>query len=227
MRKTIHTVSLAVPSLVLAFTAVVTVPVFAQRGSADDAPVPASNTSTQTSGTGSDAQTKGEKEAELHSRGAALVAQLRQQHPSSQSEAARQKACEARSHGLETKFTRITTNSQNLEDRIGTFLTKAEAYQSTNNVTVDSWDTLTGNADTAKAAVDSAITDLKAVTPQSLDCASTTVAQNVATFKAAAVTVRDDLQAYKQAVIKVFTALQNAKGATATDTTNTTEGSNQ
>ena len=230
MRKTITNISLAVPTLVLALTALVTVPAFAQHGSADDTSG-SNDTTTSTSGDASGGTNETETETEhlnsteLHHRGSLMVGQLEKEHHSQKTAEERTKACESHKHGLETKFARITTNSQRLEDHIGTFLTRAETYQSTNNITVDNWTTLVANADAAKLKVDASIANLKTVTP-TLDCNSTTVAQDVATFKAAAQQVRTDLKAYKTAVKDVFVALENAKEAANTTTDTNTEGSN-
>jgi len=196
------------------------VPVYAHDGT-DDGSSDSTSTTTEsddTAATDTETHSGTNDRQELRHKAAELVQELHKEHKAKSAEQ-RTKVCEAHKHGLETKFSRITTNSQRLEDRIGTFLTKAQDYQSSQNVTVTNWDTLVASANTAKTSVDAAITNLKAVTP-SLDCNSATVAQDVATFKEAATSVRDALKAYKTAVKNVFVALENAK-----DTTNTsTEG---
>jgi chromosome segregation ATPase len=224
MQRTIKNISLAVPTLVLALTALVTVPAFAQHGSADSSSGSSGNGGSST--TSHDAtetesnDTQGQ--TELRHKGQQMVTELEQEHKSGKSAAEKTKACEAHKQGLTNKFSHITTNATNLETKIGTFLTRAETYQSTNNVTVANWDTLVAAANTAKTNADTAIANLKAVTP-TLDCNSTSVASDVATFKAAAQTTRDALKAYKTAVKDVFVALMNAKGDS-TDTTTTTGG---
>lgn len=249
MQKILHKIGLAIPSLVLAVTTLAVVPAFAQHGAADTSGSGSDSSSTETdtsssgSGTsgssGSSSSSSGKEVAEtetethasetaktaLRTKGSQMVAELEQQHKNGKSAEDKTKACEAHKQGLQNKFTRITTNATNLEAKIGTFETKATTYQSDNNVTVDNWDNLVAASDTAKTNVDTAITNLKAVTP-SLDCNNTSVASDVATFKAGAQDVRDALKAYKTAVKNVFVALQQTKDANASATT-TTEGSDQ
>lgn len=235
MQKTVKNISLAVPTLVLALTALVTVPVFADHGSADSGSGDSSSTSGSSgssSGGSGPSTTSGSHDAaeapsnqsELRSKGKQMVAELEQEHKSGKSQTEKTQACENHKQGLQTKFTRITTNASNLETKIGGFLAKAEAYQSSKNVTVTGWDSLVVAANTAKTNADTAIANLNALQP-TVDCSSTTtVANDVATFKAAAQAARDALQAYKTAVKDVFVALENAKGATDTSATTTTGG---
>ena len=244
MQKILHKIGLAIPSLVLAVTTLAVVPAFAQHGAADTSGSGSDSSSTETdtsssgsgsSGSSSSSSGKEVAETETHAsetaktafrtKGSQMVAELEQQHKNGKSAEDKTKACEAHKQGLQNKFTHITTNATNLETKIGAFETKATTYQSANNVTVDNWDGLVAAADTAKTNVDTAITNLKAVTP-SLDCNNTSVASDVATFKAGAQDVRDALKAYKTAVKNVFVALQQTKDANASATT-TTEGSDQ
>lgn len=252
MQTILKKLGLAVPTLVLASTTLVTVPVFAQHGSDDSASNGTTTTTTQTEtensgtttsgGSGSDsgsgsgklatnrteAETENntENETELHSRGAQIVSELEKQHHSGKTAEEKTKACESHKQGLQTKFTHITTNATNLETKISAFLTKAQTYQSTNNVTVDNWDTLVAAANSAKTDTDTAIANLKAVTP-TVDCNSTSVASDVATFKAAAQDARDALKVYKTAVKNVFVALQQARDASTSSSSTETEGGNQ
>jgi hypothetical protein len=194
MKTTMKRVSLAVPSLVLAVTTLVSVPVFAQHGSDDGTgDVATSGTSgshdgttsgatTTTTGTTTETETETHDQTELHHQGSQLVTELEKENHGTKTAEEKTKACESHKHGLTTKFSRITANSQKLEDKIGTFLTRAETYQSTNNITVTDWTTLVSNADAAKTKVDTSIANLKAVTP-TMDCNSTTVAQDVPTSK--------------------------------------------
>jgi len=233
MQKTIKNISLAVPTLVLALTTLVSVPAFAEHGSADSGTSGGSSVSgssgsgdstesgSTTSHDATDTETNDTQgQTELRHKGQQLVAEL---HKSGKSQAEKTQACENHKQGLQTKFTRITTNATNLETKIGGFLDRAQAYQSANNVTVANWDSLVAAANTAKTTADTAIANLKALQP-TVDCSTTTtVANDVATFKAAAQAARDALHAYKTAVKDVFVALENAKDAS-TDTNSTTTG---
>ena len=74
-------------------------------------------------------------------------------------------------------------------------------------------DALTETSCTAKATAAASQAALQAVTP-TVDCGSTSVAQDVATFKAAAEQARTDLKTYKTAVKALVTALQAARTTT-------------
>lgn len=160
---------------------------------------------------------------ELHKRGVNFVNKMRElesEHDKQKSPEERKHACETHKQGIERKFNRIVNNANRMQTRIGKFLDKAVAYKTDKNVTVDNWDALVAAAETAKQTSADSLTSLAAVVP-SIDCNSTSVASDIATFKAAASTARDNLKAYKQAVKNVFIALEQAKDST----DNTSEGS--
>lgn len=230
MQNQLKRMGLAVPTLVLAVSTLVAVPVFAQDGSGDSGGATVSNNSgsaNDSSGSGSSSggsseagtQTSGstgatdETGTQLRGRGAEMLQELRQQHKSQQSDSNRQKACEAHKQGLTTKFSHIVTNSQNAQTRITDILNKVIAYQKAKNLTVTNLDALVAAAQTAGQTSADSITTLKTVTP-SLDCNNVSVAQDVATFKAAAQQTRTDLKAYKTAVKAVLVAVEQAKDST-------------
>jgi hypothetical protein len=197
-------------------------PVYAREGSDD-----ASGTSASGRKSAANTQVKSEAETETEKPGddnphrkaaAGLVTELRKEHKT-QSAEARQKKCQSRKQGLNTKFNRMVTNSQRAQDRITGVLDKAMAYQKDNNLQVNDFDTLAGKANAAAAVSADSITALKAVKP-TLDCNNASVAQDVATFKTAAQDTRDKLKAYRSAVKDLLKALEAAKPST-------TEGSNQ
>ena len=132
------------------------------------------------------------------------------------------KKCEAHKQGLTTKFSRITTNSERIKSRIDDIFSKAQQYQTTNNITVDN--SLVTSATTAQQAAADAIANLKTVTP-SIDCNNVSVASDVANFKVAAVKTRDALKDYRTAVKNYLKALKDAKETSST-TAGTTGGSN-
>jgi len=174
-----------------------------------------SGSGSQDSGTSSTPKTENETESQNGTNedgpktGAQILAEMHKNHKD-QTEQQRQKKCEAHKQGLTTKFSRIVTNSQRIQDRISGILDKAVAYQQNNNVQVTNFDTLVAAAQSAKTTSADSITALKTVTP-SLDCNNVSVASDVANFKAAAQTTRSDLKAYKTAVQAVLQALENAK----------------
>lgn len=239
MKEVLQKLGLAVPSLVLAVMAVVTVPAFAQHGSGDstgDSTSTSGSNDTDTSGSGgsstsgsgksttssteNETENETETSGDLHTRAGKLVAALKQEHKSQKTAAQRTKACEAASHGLETKFTQISKNATAFQTRIDGIYAKGVTYQSDNNVTVANWSDLVAKADAAKAASAAAIAALPSAP---IDCTASSPADQVAAFKLQAQTVRDDLKAYKAAVKNVLHALLDAKTPTKTETE--TEGS--
>ena len=154
--------------------------------------------------------------AELHSQGSQIVAGLEKTHKG-KSAADVQKICTAHKQGLTTKFNAIDTNSQRIQDKIDGIFAEAQAYQKANNLSPANFDSLVTAATAAQTASNASIAALKDVTP-TLDCNSTSVASDVATFKAAASKTRDSLKAYRTAVKAVPQALETAKP--------TTQGSN-
>ncbi len=249
MIKSLQRVSLAIPALLVAFTALAAVPVYARggvsgSGSSSDPVTTTSTTELQsgssrtlasttsssdstavetetrtTSGRGSDST----EVAEMRAEGIKHVAELKKEDKSTRTDAERTKVCEVHKQGLTTKFTVIARNSASFQTRIDDVYTKAMAYQTSNKISTTDLTALIVAADSARATSATSVANLQNVTPPSIDCNNASVAQDVATFKVAATQTRTDLKAYKAAVKAVLQAL---KAATDTTTTKTTEGSN-
>jgi hypothetical protein len=216
-------IGLAVPTLVLAVSCVVAVPAFAQDGAGASTTNISDNSgadATPTASPSSLSQKHGS--AALRGKGAEMLQELRQKHKGHLSDAARQRVCEAHKKGLTTKFSHIVTNSQKLQSKITDIRDKLVAYQQSKSLTVANFDSLVAATQTAEQTSADAITALQTVTP-TLDCSSTSVAGDVATFKAGAQQTRDGLQSYRQAVKDLLVAVAQAKGTPSTDNT---EGSN-
>lgn len=223
-------------SLVIAFSfaLIAIVPASAQHG-ADDGVSGGSSSSGSGSGSGSGATTttttttaqqrlddsrqrleekrKANEAAhpELESESSKSIEQLRQQRGQKSTEE-RKKQCVAHQKGLNQKFSKIGTNVQRIQTKIDTIYSRAQKYATDNNLNPDGYQTLVANADAAKAASAKSIADLKQVTPTNVDCSNPNVAQDVATFKAAAQNTRTNLKAYKTAVKAVLNALQLPQG---------------
>lgn len=233
MQTNLKRLGLAVPSLVLALTTLVSVPVFAEHGSSSgSSDTQTATTSGSTSGSGSETETstsgtethnstatetETESSLDVHQQGKDMVTALKKERKSSQTDAQRTQKCEAHKQGLTTKFDHIVTNSQSYQNKITDILNKAVAYQQANNVTVTNFDSLVASATAAQGAAADSITALQSVKP-SLDCNNVSVAQDVATFKAAAEKTRTALKAYKTAVKAVLQALEAAKEPAKTTT---------
>lgn len=232
MHKLISKLSPSLLITTLALGTILTVPVLADQGGSDSTSSNSEPTNSEVSGSGSASEsqttepssttdTKGatEAESEAHAEGAAMVESLGKNH-GKHTEAERMTFCEAHKSGITTKFGSINTEMAGFQSRIDNILAKVQAYQQSNNVTVSNWAALLAAAKSAQTKSADALAALKSVTP-SLDCNSTSVAQDIATFKAAAQLARDDLQAYKSAAQALLEALMGAKH------TSTTQGGNQ
>ncbi|MEK7594594.1 MAG: hypothetical protein AAB436_03090 [Patescibacteria group bacterium] len=197
--------SLTVLSLVLAFGA--GSQAYAFRDSSNVKAEDTQSTETENSSEDSHAD-----HPELRKKAAADLAAMRAKHQDvkTKSSAERQKKCENHKHGLNTKFSKISTNSQKIQDRIDNIFTKAKAYQQAKNLQPENYDNLVAAATSAQAASQASITTLKSLTP-TIDCTGTNTAADVAAYKAAATDTRDKLKAYRSAVKDVLKALQIAK----------------
>ena len=142
-------------------------------------------------------------------------------HSVVKTDAERQKTCEERKTGLDTKFASITRNSQAYQSRIDDVYTKVLAYQVSSKLNPMGFADLTAAANAARATAHKSVTALAAAAP-AVDCTSKSVAGNVADFKKLAATARTDLKAYKMAVKAVVKSLRDSQPkATTTTTTNT------
>jgi hypothetical protein len=252
MKDHFKRVSLAVPTLLLAFTALAAVPAFA-NSSADSTLSAGTTTSTKndsqkltttkvttTNTSSSDVSSSVNKTevrtasavasddsqtTELHSKGKTLVAELQKAHPSKLTDTQRQKVCEAHKQGLTNKFTVMSSNSLSYQGRIDDVFDKALAYQTSKSVTSTELTALIATANTAKTASATSVANLKALSP-TLDCNNVSVVQDVATFKTAASQARTDLNAYKAAVKAVIQVLKTATTTSTPKTTSTPEKSN-
>lgn len=165
------------------------------------------------------------KQHEMHTKGEEKVAELRKDHKEHTADE-RQKFCNLHKDGISTSSAAIKAHAQALQDRITEVLAKGVTFKTTHNLSPASYDALLATANSDKAASSAAIANLVAPT---LDCTSTTVATEVATFKVSAETSRDALKTYRtdvKALIQAIKAAAIASNATTTTTTSATEGTN-
>jgi Fe2+ transport system protein B len=212
--------SISLLSSTLLFSAV---PVYARNG-ADDTTT-ATNTTTLGNTTTTTTETKPEvehkteveiahekaAEANFRKKGAETLAELKKEKKDTKTTDELKKKCEVRKDGLQNKVNNLVTNAQKYQDKITGVYTKVVAYQKDNNLTVTNWSTLVAAADAAKAQSQVSVGALTTLKP-TVDCNKTTVAGDVANFKAAAAQARTDLAAYRTAVKALLTAAETAKG---------------
>lgn len=232
----IKSLVLALPICIL-LLGVIAVPVYARDGdsgsgsnsdssSSDSSSESNDSTSASSSDSATETETEhatevetGHTETRLRAKGQELLkeAQDRKQQVMATKDDAtakvkelRQKRCETRKHGLETKVANIVKVAQKHKTRIDDVYAKALAYQKDKNVSVSGFDQLVATADAAKTKAQTSVDALTNLKP-TIQCDSSTVASDVATFKAAAQQARTDLQSYRQSVKAILTALEAAK----------------
>ena len=206
MTKNLKSILLTIPAAVFLLLGLSTAAVYAQDGGGSSS----SSSSSSSSGGGSTGDSTSNIDQYQNRKAAQeLLAGLRKEHKE-HTTAQRQKYCQAAKHGLETKLTKLGKNAVAFQARIDKIFAKAQTYQSKNNIQVTNWDVLLATAQAAQTKAASSVATLQALNVN-LDCTSSTVADNVATFKAAAKQARTDLHAYKSAVKDILKALEAAK----------------
>lgn len=179
-------------------------------GTSSDKNSSTGDNSTSASADGSSAVSETEKQAaedNFSKEGEARVSALLNDHAQQHSKNQRTKNCQAAKNGLQTKLTNLQKNAAAHKAFIDSVYSQALAYQQQNNLNPTGFSALVSaaNAAQAKAAVSVAALNGLLV---NLDCSSGSVAQNVATFQAAAQQARNDLLTYRNAVQAVLQALQ-------------------
>lgn len=166
----------------------------------------ASSTSETEHGTETEALT----EHDLNQKGNDMVRSLLAKHKNRQSDVARQRKCQAAKHGLETKLSNLQKNAAKHKALLDSTYGKVLTYQQQNNLNPANFDTLKAAADAAQAKAAASVSALDNLSVN-LDCANTSVAANVASFKVAAQQAQSDLLAYRKAVVALIQTLQSAK----------------
>lgn len=150
------------------------------------------------------------KREELRMQGRAMLDELRKGR-SDRSKEQRQKSCQSRKQGLETKLENLTKNAEKYQSRADEVLAKVVAYKNNKNLEVQDFDALFSTATAAQAQAKISVAALLSLKP-SIDCNSDSVASDVAAFKAAAAQARIDLKTYRTAVKSLVSAVQITKG---------------
>lgn len=224
MQKILQKYSSLMPAAALALLIVVGSPSVATARSGTDsreASVPTNQTVTsetrpvyddsQMSTTSGPAHSESETESENGRResvrvsGEARVKQLRAERKMNTSAEKREKVCDSRKNGLETKFASISRNAVRYQAKVDGVFSKLPT-SAVSKVPAEY-----SAAVAAKAKSEASVKvlgDIKLST--AVDCKNPDVADQVATFKAAASTARDDLKDYKMAAKDVLKALKTA-----------------
>lgn len=177
-----------------------------------------SQMSTTTSGsTSAESESESGRRESVRSRGEAKVKELRAERKTNTTVEKREKVCETRKNGLQTKFASISRNAVRYQAKVDGVFSKLPASAAT---------TVTAEYEAAMAAKTKSEASVKALNDTKIsapvDCKNTDVAAQIAAFKVAASTARTDLKDYKMAVKDVLKALKTATPKP----TESTEGTN-
>lgn len=123
----------------------------------------------------------------------------------------RQKRCEARKTGIINRTDKLTDAAKRHLAKVDGVFAKVKAYKESANLTVDNYDELVSKATAAQTAAKTSVEALESVQITSIDCTAGTVADDVATFKAAVTQARTDLKTYRQSVKDLLSAVASAK----------------
>jgi hypothetical protein len=121
----------------------------------------------------------------------------------------RKKNCRAAEHGLTKKLSMLQKNSAKFKSQIDSTLQRAIQFKQDNNITTVDYEANLAAAQSAQGQAQSSVAALSSLSIN-LDCSSGSVAQNVATFRAAASQTRSDLKTYRQAVKALIKDLRKA-----------------
>lgn len=182
-------------------------------------PVSAINSGTDDSSLGS-AQSGATLTDNLRLAGKQKAEQARQNH-NEQSEAQRQKVCQARSKSLDHRMATAVKVASQHKTNIDRIYEKVKAFHDSKQLDISNYNDLTAAVDTEADRAQVAIDALQNL-DVSVDCASRTVADSVASFREAVSSTRDSLKAYRQALVDLITSLKGASTSTSNSTDNTT-----
>ncbi|MGV9001923.1 MAG: hypothetical protein ACOH18_03115 [Candidatus Saccharimonadaceae bacterium] len=122
--------------------------------------------------------------------------------------------CENRQATINTRFTNVTSRSQNQYDRIDTIVTKTEKFYTEKGLSVANYDQLATKVAQAKATAQDSLEALKA-TPK-FSCDSDGPKADVQAFLNLRLTKATDFQAYREAVKALIEAVKTAAKAAET-----------
>lgn len=124
-----------------------------------------------------------------------------------------QKRCQARKSHATTTFRKMSHNSTEVLARINSIYEKALQYQTANNLAPAGINDLITTANANKASAANAVKTLQDTTP-TMDCTSSSVVNDLNTYKTNAQHARDELKQYRSSVKAVLKALRETKAST-------------
>jgi hypothetical protein len=135
-------------------------------------------------------------------------------------QAERQKLCQGREKALNRRMGLAVSVAKAHKSFFDKVYTNLKKYHDNKQLNVTNYDSLVAAADQAQANAQASI-DALAALDVNVDCASQTVASDVAAYQQAVANTRDSLKDYRSALVDLVKALKLAAG-NSTDNTNRT-----
>lgn len=127
----------------------------------------------------------------------------------------KQTICKNREKNITGLMTRLNTRGQKHLDLISAIATRAQAYKTDKNLTVEGYETLLADVAAKKTAAQAAVDAVKAAQPE-FKCDGTDPKGAADVFKELMKAQNEALKAYKQSVIKLLVAVKQSQGGTKT-----------
>lgn len=148
--------------------------------------------------------------SEIENEGNSLLSDLRKKN-GEHSQDVRTANCEERKQELIAKLKNLQNNASAFQAKITGVYEAAQAYLSSHNISGTNFDQLLMQADTAQAASKVSVDALSGLSV-TIDCSTSTVAEQIATFRVAAEKARNSLRDYKTQVQALLKAIQEQTG---------------
>ncbi|MBC7581399.1 hypothetical protein H7097_00845 [Aeromicrobium sp.] len=152
----------------------------------------------------------------LKNRAAKLLADKRQTGKQRTTEQ-RQKACQARETGIDTRLDALGTRAQRHLDAFNSLFSKVQTYQTTAQLEVSNFDSLVADTTAKQATATAATAALSSLAGTKIDCASPDPASTLANVKVATTDARTSLQAYRASLKTLVKTLLTAKATAETN----------
>lgn len=121
----------------------------------------------------------------------------------------KQDVCENRQERMQSRMTALSRSAGNVQDAIDRAYVRVQDFYANRELTVPEYDALVAAVESAKAESEASLEALDSYEFE-VDCASSTVAEQVDAYRTAAQTVRDDLKSYRQALVDLIRAVKTS-----------------
>lgn len=121
----------------------------------------------------------------------------------------KQDVCENRQERMQNRMTALSRSAGNVQDAIDGAYERVQDFYTNRELTVPEYDALVAAVESARTESEASLEALDSYEFE-VDCASSTVAEQVDAYRTAAQTVRDDLKSYRQALVDLIRAVKTS-----------------